>query len=199
MKKIDSTEIINMRKNGLTYKQICDKTGLSKGTVSKYCRGINENFLIYESIIKMDPDIIKNSQKLYDEGNSLRYVGKKIGVSRQTLAKYLKVRPKKWKDDDVLRKDNIERVKRWKRKLKEEFVSMKGGECINCGYKKSLRSLHFHHIDPSKKDITISHNSMTKEKAIEELDKCVLVCSNCHGEIHDGLIDLSVCLKGLGT
>lgn len=64
------------------------------------------------------------------------------------------------------------------------------GKCQVCGYNKCLRSLEFHHLDPLQKDFTISGNlkRIKKEKVIKELEKCILVCSNCHGEIHDGLI-----------
>ena len=53
--------------------------------------------------------------------------------------------------------------------------------------------LTFHHIDPSKKEFTISDsNKMTIawEKILEEVDKCALLCHNCHGEVHAKLIDL---------
>ena len=54
-----------------------------------------------------------------------------------------------------------------------------------------MRSLDFHHIDPTEKDFAISTFKNKKiDKLKEELDKCILVCSNCHGEIHDGLIVL---------
>jgi len=50
--------------------------------------------------------------------------------------------------------------------------------------------LHFHHIDESKKSFSISSNVTRNWADVrEELKKCVLVCSNCHMEIHDNLID----------
>lgn len=58
-----------------------------------------------------------------------------------------------------------------------------------CGYNKSFRALHFHHKDPSKKDDDI--NSLVSRgqitQAREEAKKCVLVCANCHAEIHEGI------------
>jgi len=63
-----------------------------------------------------------------------------------------------------------------------------GGECVICGYNRCLRALHFHHKNPHEKDFDIS--SRTRWNDIEvELEKCILVCSNCHMEIHDGIID----------
>lgn len=79
----------------------------------------------------------------------------------------------------------VERTK----KLKKEMVDYKGGCCEICGYKKYIGALDFHHINPNEKDFTIAHIRQYKfdEVIKEELDKCMLVCSNCHREIHGGL------------
>ena len=51
--------------------------------------------------------------------------------------------------------------------------------------------MEFHHLDPTQKDFGISSNSNRAwEKIRIELDKCVLVCSNCHREIHEGIIKI---------
>jgi len=74
---------------------------------------------------------------------------------------------------------------------KQKAVDYKGGRCQICGYDRSLRALQFHHLDPSKKDFTLSHHShFIFENFKEEIDKCILICANCHAEIHDGLISL---------
>lgn len=75
--------------------------------------------------------------------------------------------------------------------LKKKCVEYKGGKCFVCGYKRCIRALTFHHLDPSKKDFTISGAHCIKwSRMAEELNKCVLLCANCHSEIHDGLINL---------
>ena len=45
---------------------------------------------------------------------------------------------------------------------------------------------------PNKKDFGIGQKGFTRswEKVKEELDKCILVCANCHREIHAGIIQL---------
>ena len=93
-------------------------------------------------------------------------------------------RPKKIADNTT--KNNL--VKSHYRKMKEKAVEYKGGKCKFCGYKKCLRALQFHHINPSEKDFTISGRNWKWEKIIGELDKCILLCANCHSELHDGLI-----------
>ena len=55
----------------------------------------------------------------------------------------------------------------------------RGGKCI--------KALEFHHIDPSKKDFTISNDHFKLQDAINESKKCILICSNCHKELHDNI------------
>lgn len=49
------------------------------------------------------------------------------------------------------------------------------------------QGLEFHHLDPSQKDFTISNDHFRLLEAVEESKKCVLICSNCHKELHDNL------------
>ena len=77
----------------------------------------------------------------------------------------------------------------FRKKRKEQLVALKGGGCVICGYNKCVRSLHFHHIDPKNKLFDLC-SSMTVKPLLEikkEVDKTILLCSNCHGEIHSGM------------
>ena len=85
-------------------------------------------------------------------------------------------------------------VTKARRRRKQKLVEYYGGKCVLCGYDKSMSALHFHHVDP-----TIKSEQPTKvigqwsiERAKEELDKCILVCSNCHAEIHEEEYDISL-------
>ena len=72
------------------------------------------------------------------------------------------------------------------RNFKQQCVDYKGGKCEKCGYSKYAGALEFHHKDPSEKDFTLAHVKLTSfsENIKKELDKCVLLCSNCHRERH---------------
>lgn len=72
------------------------------------------------------------------------------------------------------------------RELKKKCVIYKGGKCQQCGYSRCMAALEFHHCDPSKKDFTISalKHTVFDESLKDELDKCRLLCSNCHKEEH---------------
>lgn len=83
-------------------------------------------------------------------------------------------------------------VKSFVRRLKDQAVIYKGGKCQVCGYNRFNGALDFHHIDDMTKSFTISGKSMSFDRLRPELDKCILVCSNCHREIHGGIIDVSI-------
>lgn len=60
-----------------------------------------------------------------------------------------------------------------------------GGKCQTCGYKKCIAALTFHHIDPNLKNFSISQKlSKSLPALIEEANKCILLCNNCHAELH---------------
>jgi DNA replicative helicase MCM subunit Mcm2 (Cdc46/Mcm family) len=73
-----------------------------------------------------------------------------------------------------------------RRILKLKAIEYKGGACQRCGYNKCPGALSFHHLDPNEKDYGISGGGVSRsfEKVKPELDKCILVCQNCHAEIH---------------
>lgn len=84
-------------------------------------------------------------------------------------------------------KQTIERF----RKYKLQAINYKGGKCVTCGYNKCPGSLHFHHVEPNKKDPNWKQMRNWKfDKIKNELDKCILVCGNCHGEIHWNVNDI---------
>ena len=65
-------------------------------------------------------------------------------------------------------------------------VTYKGGKCEKCGYNKCIAALDFHHLNPLEKDFSIGNKGYTRswENIKKEIDKCILVCANCHREIH---------------
>ena len=74
---------------------------------------------------------------------------------------------------------------------KKKAIEYKGGKCELCGYNKYYGALEFHHIDPNKKEFEgDAFRKYAWEKVIIELDKCALLCSNCHREVHAGIEQL---------
>jgi hypothetical protein len=80
---------------------------------------------------------------------------------------------------------------RWK-KRKLKAIEYKGGKCISCGYNKYPDVLEFHHRDPSEKEF--EWNKLRKrnwESVLKELDKCDMLCANCHRERHHEIFSLN--------
>lgn len=73
--------------------------------------------------------------------------------------------------------------------VKDCLKRMFGGKCVRCGYDKCLSSLHFHHLPQFKKVAGVSAllNLKGREAVITEAKKCILICANCHGELHQGM------------
>ena len=71
-------------------------------------------------------------------------------------------------------------------RIKEKLVEYKGGKCELCGYNKCLNALDFHHKNPVEKEFALNTANYNKslDTLKKEVDKCILVCSNCHREIH---------------
>lgn len=78
------------------------------------------------------------------------------------------------------------RVNKRRFESKQKAIDYKGGKCVRCGYSRCNSSMDFHHLDPSQKDFTIGGNHcLSWERLKVELDKCILLCKNCHGEEHE--------------
>jgi|TARA_B100001094_G_C18185230_1_gene803377 hypothetical protein len=83
------------------------------------------------------------------------------------------------------RDHQIKAQKKWTAKKLDFINEFKKDGCVICGYKKCLAALDFHHIDPSQK--TSSVRRLSNFKHIEkEIKKCVVLCANCHREVHAG-------------
>lgn len=85
-------------------------------------------------------------------------------------------------------------VKLWRARFKQRIVDEFGGKCLLCGYNKCNAALELHHIDPESKDPSFSKfrsNPAALEIVAKELTKCILVCANCHREIHNDNLDVS--------
>lgn len=86
---------------------------------------------------------------------------------------------------------SVKYVTERRKQAKKEFIKYKGGCCQLCGYNKCDGALEFHHKDPSKKDFQINRGaSLIFEKVKDELDKCALLCANCHREVHAGIAEV---------
>lgn len=78
----------------------------------------------------------------------------------------------------------------FRKRQKQNIIYVMGGKCFCCGYNKCNNALELHHLNPKEKDFTFSDNNCRAwNKVVAELPKTILVCANCHREIHANLID----------
>ena len=74
--------------------------------------------------------------------------------------------------------------KRYRGKVRQRIWDIKvGGECVRCGYGEHPAALDFHHRDPSQKEFSIAdinRAGLSAENIQAEIDKCDLICANCH-------------------
>lgn len=72
------------------------------------------------------------------------------------------------------------------RRIKAEIINFLGGRCSKCGYDKCRAALEFHHNTSDKGgDMAYIIKNKSREKALKEGKKCILLCANCHRELHN--------------
>ena len=89
----------------------------------------------------------------------------------------------------------LEQSKTWYAKIKQDWwdiiATIMALECTLCGYASHSATLEFHHIDPIEKEVSVHQimsgvvpNETNVKKLREELEKCKILCANCHREHH---------------
>jgi 5-methylcytosine-specific restriction endonuclease McrA len=77
-----------------------------------------------------------------------------------------------------------DRLARLRLRAKKTFLEYKGGaKCVQCGYDKYIGALDFHHVNPAKKKFAFKTVMVLTAAVKAELDKCVVLCANCHREV----------------
>lgn len=95
------------------------------------------------------------------------------------------MRDRSWEQRNAQkRRDSAVRNGRLKKRI---LKTEAGGKCQRCGYSRALEALEFHHLDALTKKFSIAHgNTRSLEGLRAEASKCVLLCANCHVEVHFG-------------
>jgi hypothetical protein len=172
-KKLPEHEIVDMYNTGESARFISEKYDCSRQTII--------------SVLKRNNVPIRTPSKSISLGREKSYeivsnTGRICDIHKCEYSAYSSGRY-------VCKSCKNEKISEHRRQLKLKAVEYKGGKCTMCGYAKCVAALEFHHLDPTQKDFSISNTGSIRsfDKMKLELDKCVLVCSNCHREEHDKL------------
>lgn len=136
-----------------------------------------------KQLTKEEIEAIKEAYKT----NSSREVAKMFNIAPVTVRYHGGAKPVIKKSTEERNKQMVVAVSNRRRKIKEELVAYKGGSCERCGYDRYIGALEFHHKDPSEKDFALAKKGATRSIEIlkKEVDKCNLLCANCHREVHE--------------
>lgn len=92
------------------------------------------------------------------------------------------------------------KAKQYARELMLYYINLLGGKCAKCGYSKTQCALEFHHVNPDEKEFTLSKLIKSNNDLLVrfELNKCVLLCRNCHSEFESSIWSAEFAKSKLG-
>ena len=183
-------KILNLRLKGKSYNEIASKLECSISTISYHCQNNNLTDVGLSNVIDVTDTLIEEIKKYY-KNHSLNETANKFNISTSTVKKYAGSKRIKMTDTEKKTKA-VQAVQKRRKKIKELAVEYKGGKCEKCGYNKCISALEFHHTNPEEKDFSLGDKGYCRawESVKRELDKCIMVCANCHREIHEELIKM---------
>jgi hypothetical protein len=166
--------------------------------MSEHNKAVNEN-LKRCPICKKEktkdcfPKAKSNKDGLYSyckECNSIRrkkeYYADIEKAKRKSLKYYYDNQEKVLKQCAEYREKNRDEIYQRDKKRNDNFLKFKSSlVCECCGYNKCSAALDFHHKDPNEKDINVGRlRKSTMERILQEISKCIVLCKNCHYELH---------------
>ena len=113
------------------------------------------------------------------------------------IRKRLNLKQREWRKKNFEHYKEYERKRAIRRRKELEKELLENGmikiKCVRCNYNKCIVALEYHHKEKGEKDFSISqalvqHKSIDKIK--KEISKCVILCANCHRELHSGIWEL---------
>ena len=166
---MNKEQLLPLINQGLNQSEIASTLDCSRGTVQYWLRKYKLSIL---NEARYRRPVIHKCKKCGETNPNLFY-------------KYNKSLCRKCKDshNGARRDENRKKLNAWKEQ-----------GCILCGYNKCTEALEFHHIDSESKDKRISKSlvALLWSQVEQELRKCVVLCSNCHREVHAGVTSLLV-------
>ncbi len=149
----------------------------------------NEIIFLKEHYSKRIP-MEEISKTLNRSKRSIQHKASRIGLSRTKYKFNISPREPRTVIDKRYYEKHKKRIYERKMKrinnLRRELKKSLGGKCSKCGYDKSFCALDFHHNRGQKEGtVSLLIKSFSKQKALKEIEKCILLCANCHRELHN--------------
>jgi len=202
MKLKEKKEAIELRKKGWSINKIYKHLNVGKGTVSLWVRDVHVDEELRNKLdrkLKFDKD---RAVKLFLEGKSYAIISHEVGICKSQLISWLgrngyrrkrqsypycqACGEKNHKSMSKYCSRCTTALRRYANKIRA--VEYKGGKCHSCGAEfeiKDYAAYEFHHLHD--KDLSIGQMSNVAWKRLkDELDKCIMLCSNCHRKEHSG-------------
>ena len=168
---MDKEKLVALINQGYTQQQLADAFKCSQTNIRYWLKKHQLSTQTYQKTSFGQDCICSDCGKLYQYNRQKGHTLKRCGSCWSTLSR---------------------------RRVKEKAVAYLGGKCLRCSYNKCLRALSFHHRDAPNKEFTISQWAhLGWEKIEKELDKCDLLCANCHMEVHE-ILARSQAVKAVG-
>lgn len=148
-------QVVDLLSQGLNKKQVSERLGIGYSTVRKYSKGIDTSSLRCSLHWTCKVCNMSGKENFYE--------------SKKNICK------KCWNDS----------CREHRKKLKRRYLEKrKQTSCQRCGYDRYIGAISFHHRDPNQKDPDWTKNWGWKRMKVE-LDKCDILCHNCHAEVHE--------------
>lgn len=174
MKNQEKKKAIQLRKKGHSVIYIMKELSVAKSTAYEWVKDVKISLKMQEKL---------RARKGIPHKSRVKIDSEMIEKKSCTILPYPR-KPRVFKKKD--RKKSYEHVKNFRARTKEIAVECMGSKCQICGYSKCLAGLEFHHIHSDKKDFLIS-DIVSWQRLKDELKKCILLCVNCHREVHEGI------------
>jgi len=112
----------------------------------------------------------------------------KLSKYGETFEEFINKKPERDKlKSQKKNKEIYRKYQKQKREIrKQELVNLRGGKCSKCGYNSCIACLDFHHRNPDEKEFEISNSGLLLKwgRLVKEVEKCDVLCKNCHNEYH---------------
>ncbi len=159
------SKIIELREQGMPVKKIARHLGCSASTTSKWCALARNTDDIMTRLRTLTDAEVEQIRRKRDEG--LLASVSKGGMYSSNWCACRRESSKAWL---MLSADTA---------------------CQRCGYQRALRNLVFHHLKEKVFGLAGRGLLYPPKRLFAEARKCVVLCHNCHGELHEGVFELT--------